>query len=116
MRVLRHAAAVAIICFVAGPLAAGLKQRATLEIATVIPLTKTTTQTTTIAPTAKVVSDPAQPAPSPNKNESPAQKKTTKEAESAVPRVWIYGLQFGALVAALSAALWAIVALCRTDS
>jgi hypothetical protein len=116
LRVLRHLVAGAIICFVASPLAGGLKQRANLEIVSVIPLTMTTVQTTTTASTAQVAGDATRTAPIASKNEPHSQKKITKKNESAVPRVWTYGLQIGALVAALSAALWTIVALCRTDS
>lgn len=112
-RVLRLIVALVTVGWVARPIAEGLRERVNVEIATVIPLTKIT-ETTINSPIATPI-DPSQTTPVSDKGEKIGQLRSVKEVETASPRVWAYGLQFGALVAALWAGLWAVVALCRTD-
>ncbi len=115
-RLLSFAVAGGLLLVVNKHLAPGFKERVDKDLTNLIPATKFSVQTVAapqLAETNFVLS--IQPTSITVTNMPQTMTTTNQRSESAVPRVWAYGLQVGAWTALLCAAFWAIVALCRTD-
>jgi hypothetical protein len=116
-RLLSFVAAGALIFVVIAPLTSKLLSHATKSIADIIPVAKGHIETGTAPPQAGTNVISIKLAMNLTAlNVEQTRIVTKQETKSSTPRVWAYGLQLAALVAVLSAALWAIVALCRSDA
>jgi hypothetical protein len=116
-RLLSFVAAGALIFVVIGPLTSKFAAHATKNIADIIPVANGHIVTGAALPQAGAnVISIEQATNFPAMSVEQIRIVTKQESKSSTPRVWAYGLQLAAFVAVLGTALWAIVALCRSDA
>jgi hypothetical protein len=116
-RLLSFAAAGAVIWLVIKPLTPKFMEHANKNIADLIPLTDFQIEVFA-APqgTATNLVSTGQSTNAATMNIEQMKPISKQRSQSASQRVWAYGLQLTAFVAVLGTALWAIVALCRSDA
>jgi hypothetical protein len=116
-RLLSFVAAGALIFVVIAPLTSKFEAHATKNIADIIPIGKNHVDTSAAPPQAGtnvITTEQATNLVAMNVEQTGI--VTKQETKSSTPHVWAYGLQLAAFVAVLGTALWAIVALCRSDA